>query len=384
MSGKTVLVLGAGVGGVVAAHRLRASLPNTDRVVLVDRERQHVFQLSLLWVAVGQRDAGEIQRPLGRLERKGVELVQAEIEEIDPERRTVRAGGRELTADAIIVSLGAELAPEMIPGLSQSGHNLYSLAGAQAIRDALGRLPAGQVVVLTAGPTYKCPAAPYEAAMLIESYLRTRGVRAQVEVDLYAAEPGPMGVAGPAVSAGVRQIVESKGIRYHPEHQVTKVEPDARKLTFANGAEARYDLLVYVPPHRAPAVIRQSALVGESGWVAVDRSTFVTRFSGVFAIGDVTTVPLKMGKPLPKAGVFAHRQAEVVAANIVRSWTGSGKPRAFDGHGECFLETGDGRAGFGAGNFYAEPTPQVALKMPSRWWHWGKVLFEWRWLREWF
>jgi sulfide:quinone oxidoreductase len=384
MSGKTVLILGGGVGGVVAAHRLRASLSNTDRVVLVERERQHVFQPSLLWLAVGQRDASEIQRPLGRLKRKGIEVVQAEIEGIDPERRTIRAGGRELSGDAIIVSLGAELAPEIIPGLSEGGYNLYSLNGAQAIRDALGRLHAGRVLVLTAAPAYKCPAAPYEAAMLIESYLRKRGVRAQVEIDLYAAEPGPMGVAGPAVSAGVRQIVESKGIRYHPEHQVTKVEPDARKLGFANGAEATYDLLVYVPPHRAPAVIRQSALVGESGWVAVDRGTFETRFSGVFAIGDATIVPLKMGKPLPKAGVFAHRQAQVVAGNLVRSWTGRGKPRAFDGQGECFLETGDGRAGFGAGNFYAEPTPQVALKQPGRRWHWAKILFEWRWLRQWF
>jgi sulfide:quinone oxidoreductase len=384
VSGKTVLILGGGVGGVVAARRLRAGLPATDRVVLVDRGRQHVFQPSLLWLAVGERDANEIQRPLARLERKGIEVLQAEIEGIDPERRTIRAGGRELSGDALIVSLGAELAPEIISGLTQGGHNLYSLEGAQAIRDVLRRLQAGRVVVLTAAPAYKCPAAPYEAAMLIESYLRKRGVRAQVEVDLYAAEPGPMGVAGPAVSAGVRQVVESKGIRYHPEHQVITVEPDAQKLAFANGAEATYDLLVYVPPHRAPAVIRQSALIGESGWVAVDRATFVTRFPGVFAIGDATTVPLAMGKPLPKAGVFAHRQAEVVAGNLIRNWTGSGKPSAFDGHGECFLETGDGRAGFGAGNFYAEPTPQVALKAPARWWHWGKVLFERRWLRQWF
>jgi sulfide:quinone oxidoreductase len=384
MSGRNVLVLGGGVGGVVAAHRLRASLPDADRVVLVTRERQHLFQPSLLWLAVGQRDADEIQRPIARLERKGIEVIQAEIEAIDPERRTIRASGRELSGDALVVALGAELAPEIIPGLSQGGYDLYTLDGAQGVRHALGRLRAGHVVVLTAAPAYKCPAAPYEAAMLIESYLRKRGVRAQVEVDLYAAEPGPMGVAGPAVSAGVRRIVEGAGIHYHPEHQVTRVEPDARKLAFANGVEARYDLLVYVPPHRAPTAIRQSALVAESGWVAVDRRTFATRFPGVFAIGDVTTVPLAIGKPLPKAGVFAHREAEVVAANIVHDWTGSGRARAFDGRGECFLETGDGRAGFGAGNFYAEPVPQVRLKMPSRWWHWGKVLFEWRWLRQWF
>jgi sulfide:quinone oxidoreductase len=162
------------------------------------------------------------------------------------------------------------------------------------------------------------------------------------------------------------------------------VEPGAKTLAFANGTIAAYDLLIYIPPHRAPAVVRRSGLAPEGGWIGVDRATFETTVPRVYAIGDVTTVPLAMGKPLPKAGVFAHRQAEVVAANLAAQWTGSGVRRAFDGHGECFLETGDGRAGFGAGNFYAEPLPQVTLKGPNRFWHWGKVAFEWKWLRGWF
>ena len=169
------------------------------------------------------------------------------------------------------------------------------------------------------------------------------------ELDFYAAEPGPMGVAGPAVSAAVRQMVESHGISYHPEHQLVRVDPGARTLAFANGTTAGYDLLIYVPPHRAPAVVRRSGLAPEGGWIGVDRGTFETTMPGVYAIGDVTTVPLAMGKPLPKAGVFAHRQAEVVAANIAALWNGSEARRKFDGHGECFVETGDGRAGFRRG-----------------------------------
>jgi len=384
MGGRTVLVLGGGVGGVVAAYRLRARLPREDRVVLIDREAQHLFQPSLLWVATGTRTTDRIQRPLARLARKGIEVIRAEVEAIDPARRTVQAGGRELAGVALIVALGAELAPESIPGLAEGGCNLYSIRGAEAVHADLVQRRSGRVVVLTAAPAYKCPAAPYEAAMLIDGYLRARGARASVELDLYAAEPGPMGVAGPEVSAGVRQIVEAKGIRYHPEHQLTTVDPVARTLSFANGATTTYDLLVYVPPHRAPAVVRAAGLTGETGWVGVDRRTLATAHPGVYAVGDVTTIPLLMGKPLPKAGVFAHRQAEVVAENLATAWTGRGSPRAFDGHGECFLETGQGRAGFGAGNFYGEPVPQVVLRAPSRWWHWGKVLFEWRWLRQWF
>ncbi len=384
MPGKTVLILGGGVGGLVAAHRLRPALPRDHRVILIERERHHLFQPSLLWVAVGERRPEQIQRPLDRLTRKGIELVNATVETFDPPRRVVTAGGREYTGDAVIVALGAELAPEIIPGLTDGGHNLYTLDGATAIRDALRTFRGGRVAILTAAPAYKCPAAPYEAAMLVEAWLRRHGQKKSTELDFYAAEPGPMGVAGPAVSAAVRQMVESHGIRYHPEHQLVSVDPTDRGLAFANGTTAGYDLLIYIPPHRAPGVVRRSGLAPEGGWIGVNRDTFETAVPGVYAIGDVTTVPLTMGKPLPKAGVFAHRQAEVVAANITALWTGSGVRRTFDGHGECFLETGDGRAGFGAGNFYAEPVPQIALKGPSRTWHWGKVAFEWKWLRGWF
>jgi sulfide:quinone oxidoreductase len=258
-----------------------------------------------------------------------------------------------------------------------------TLGGASAFRDELAALTSGRIAVLTASAAYKCPAAPYEAAMLIESALRRRGVRGRVEIDLYAAEPGPMVVTGPQLSAAVRGIVESKAIAYHPEHQVTKVDAAARRLTFANGATADFDLLLYVPPHRASAVVRDAGLLAESGWVAADRHTFETRVAGVYAIGDVTGIPLAMGKPLPKAGVFAHAEAEVVAHNIASAWMGRGARRTFSGDGQCFLETGDGRAGLGAGNFYAEPTPQVKLYAPARRWHWGKVIFERRWLKQW-
>jgi sulfide:quinone oxidoreductase len=380
---KTVLVLGGGTGGLVAANRLRRLLPRSDRVVLIDREGQHLFQPSLLWLAVGTRAPERIQRPLARLERKGIEVIRGDIEQLDPGNRAVRVGGREITADAVIVSLGADLAPETIPGLASAGHNLYTLQGAGAVRDAIARFDGGRIAMLTAAPAYKCPAAPYEAAMLIEHALRRRGVRQRCELDLFAAEPGPMGVAGPAVSAAVRQIVEEKRIGYHPEHQIATVDPVARRLAFANGASAEFDLLIYVPPHRVPAVVRQAGLAPEGGWISVDRGTFATRFPDVFAIGDVTSVPLAMGKPLPKAGVFAHAQAEVVSANLAAQWSGRGARKVFDGHGQCFLETGDGRAGLGAGNFYAEPLPLVRLRGPSRWWHWSKVLLERRWLSHW-
>jgi sulfide:quinone oxidoreductase len=220
--------------------------------------------------------------------------------------------------------------------------------------------------------------------MLLEADCRSRKVRDAVQIDLYAAESGPMGVAGPEVSAAVREMVESKKIGYHPEHEVVSVDPKAKRLSFANGSQASFDLLAYVPPHTAPKVVRDAGLVGESGWASVDRHTMETQFPNVFALGDVTSIPLKLGKPLPKAGVFAHREAEVVAANIARAITDKGKPASFDGHGECFIEAGNGRAGFGSGDFYAEPVPRVKLHEVGRRWHAAKVLFEKTWLTKWF
>ena len=380
----TALVLGGGVGGLVAAHRLRKSLPPRCRVVLVEREACHVFAPSLLWVMTGHRSAAAVSRPLAGLERKGIEVVRGEIEAIDPVGRSARVDGVTLTAEFLVLALGADFAPEVVPGLSDGGATFCTLAGAEAVRDDLARFRGGRLVFLTAAPAYKCPAAPYEAAMLVEHDLRRRGLRGSTEIALYAAEPGPMGVAGSEVSAGVREMIATRGIAYYPEHQVTEVDAPARRLRFSNDEESTYDLLIHVPPMRPPAVVGEGGLAAENGWIVVDRHTLATRFERVFAVGDVTSIPLALGKPLPKAGVFAHAQAEVVARNIAREVTGRGTTARFDGHGECFVETGGGRAGYGSGDFYAEPVPRVTLRGPARHWHLGKVLFEKSWLWRWF
>lgn len=377
---KTILILGGGVGGIATARALRKRLPAAHRIVLVDRERDHVFAPSLLWLMVGRRTPDAITRPLARLARRGIDVRIGNVEHIDPERRFVTVAGQTLPADYLVIALGAELSPESIPGLAQAGHNFYTRDGAESLRAALERLRSGRIVVLTAAPAYKCPAAPYEGAMLIDDWCRTHSVRDRVQIEVYAAEPVPMGVAGPHVSSAVTQLLAAKDIPYHPAHQVTTVDADRKQLTFANGARADFDLLAYVPPHRAPAVIRDSGLTAESGWMSVDRHTLQTRWPNVYAIGDVISIPLALGKPLPKAGVFAHREADVVAENLARAIAGQAQTASFDGHGECFIETGGGKAGFGGGDFYAEPKPAVTLRQPSWRWHLGKVWVEKSWL----
>ncbi|HET7039608.1 MAG TPA: FAD/NAD(P)-binding oxidoreductase [Gemmatimonadales bacterium] len=381
MRGQTVLILGGGVGGVVAANALRRRLDRHHRVVVVDREPGFALAASFLWVMNGTRRPEQITRPLAGLRRKGIEVVQGEVERVEPAARRATVGGRSLEADHVIVALGAEFTPAAIPGLTRWGHTFCTLDGAVRLRDALAAIRWGRIVVLTAGPAYKCPAAPYEAAMLIDALLRRRGVRHAVEIEVHSAEPGPMGVAGPEASAAVRAMVEGKGIGYRPAHQIAHADDGV--VTFADGTTAACDLLVYVPPIGPPPALRDSGLVDASGWVRVDRHTLATAVPGVYAVGDVALIPLSMGKPLPRAGVFAHGQADAVARNIAATVKGRLPAARFDGRGACFVETGDGRAGFGSGNFYAEPTPRVRMRPPRRLWHVGKVMFEKQVMRGW-
>jgi len=386
--GKTIVILGGGIGGIVASSRLRKRLPKEHRIVVVERSSRYIFAPSFLWLMTGLRTAGQISRPLNELGKKGIEIITGDIQRIAPENRTVyineKGNVKEIRGDYLIIAMGAELAPHKVPGLSDAGYSFYTLPGAEALREARLNVRKGRIVILVSGVPFKCPAAPYEAAMLIEYDCRKRKIRQDIQIDLYTPEPGPMGVAGPEISRQVRQMVEARNINFHPEYTVSRVDSSARHIIFTNGATADFDLLIYVPPHIAPQPVQDAGLTNESSWIPVNRQTLETRFAGVYALGDVTGIMLSMGKPLPKAGVFAHGEAEVVANNIAYAITGKGKPTVFDGQGECFIETGDGKAGFGSGNFYSEPAPLVKMRGPNRTLHLGKIAFEKYWLFEWF
>jgi len=381
---KTVLVLGGGIGGVVTATRLRKHLPSGHRVVLIEREAEYVFQLSFPWVMAGLRRSEAIRRPRTKLSGLGVEVVRGEIERIDPQGRTVTVDGRELDGDYLVIAMGAELAPQTVPGLAEAGDTFYTLEGAQRLNASRHDFRGGHILVLVASVPFKCPAAPLEAAFLLEHDCRKRGIRDQTQISIYSPEPAPMPSAGPENSKRLRAMLEGRGIAYHAEHAVERVDAVGKRVHFANDEAAAFDWLVYVPPHRAPQVVHDAGLVGESGWVPVDKHSLATRFENVYAIGDVTGIKLSSGKPLPKAGVMAHGQAEVVADNLVHAITGKGEARRFDGHGACFIETGGGKAGFGSGDFYAEPAPVMNLRPPGYLMHLGKVAYEKYWLFKWF
>ncbi len=377
---QTVVILGGGIGGQVAATRLKQKLGARGRVVLVERSAAFTFAPSLLWLMVGKRSATTITRDLSTLIQRGIEVRHAAVTKIDTERREVVTDAGAIPYDHLAIALGAVHDPELLPGAAVNAHHPYDLPSAERLRDALTRFSGGRVAVAIASLPYRCPAAPYETAMLIDAYLREHGLRERSRIEMYTPEPLPLPVAGPYAGYSVAAELAARSIGFHPRSTLKAVSDGALEL---DGESVPYDLAVVIPPHRPPDVVNASGLGGPSGWIPVDRATLRTRAADVYAIGDVTAIPLENGMLLPKAGVFAHAEAEVVAENIARRIRGDLREASFDGHGTCFLEAGRGKAGMASGNFFASPTPRVSMRRPSRLWHAGKVGFEQYWLRRW-
>ncbi len=359
--GKRILILGAGFGGLAAATELRKGLGHDHRVIIVDRKRSFMMGLVKLWILEGSRRLEESQTPLDGLNAKGIEYLNDEVTRIDAASNRVQAKDHGwIKYDYLIVALGAELVPDRIAGFAGRGYNLYDAQQVPKLRDRLLELKRGRVAVAIMGMPYKCPPAPYEASMIIDGMLSKEGTRSSVEIDVYTPAPVALPVAGPQVSANVVEIISQRGIHFNPLHKLKSVSD---RLEFENGNRADYDVLVGIPSHKAPEVVRRAGLtVGD--WVAVDRSTMKTSFVNVFAIGDVTEI--KVGKvAVPKAGIFAEEQGKVAAMQIMDEIGGKPAVAAFAGQGYCFMEVGNGLAGYLEADFFNPAGPVFRLEAPS-------------------
>ena len=376
---KRVLVLGGGFGGIATARRLKEKLDENDEVILVDRRDHFMVGFRKTWALVGESTLEEGQRPLDSLKSLGIRVMHDPITRINPNGRAATMGDQIISADALVVALGAELASEAIPGFQQYAYNVYDPndipRAAQALKDFQG----GKILVGIFGAPYKCPPAPYEMALLIHDSLKARGIKASLEV--FSPQPMSLPILGQASCDLIESRLADKGIAFFPNRKATGVE--AGEVIFANERRP-FDLLLGVPPHRPPAVVRESGLVGDSGWVAVQPRTLETQFPGVYAIGDVVQVAMANGKPLPKAGVFAEAMGETVADRIAATFAGQEPEATFKGEGGCYLEVGAGQAMMVKGQFLAEPEPEVILTEASAKYFEEKQSFETKRLQAWF
>jgi sulfide:quinone oxidoreductase len=375
-----VVILGGGFGGVAAATRLRSLLPADDEIVLVDRRDYFMMGFRKTGEVVGAEPMADGRRPLEALTRVGIEVIQGEITAIDPQARGVEVDGRRVAGDALLVALGARTVPDAVPGLREHGIDIYDPDEVPRAAAALRDLAGGSVVIGIFGAPYRCAPAPYELALLAAEAAGKRNATMQFTV--FTPQPMSVPVLGQVGCGGIEDRLSGAGIDFRPATKATRVESGA--VVVDGGADIPFDLLLAVPPHRIPKVVEDAGLAGPSGWVRADARTLETAFPDVYAVGDITGIPMANGQPLPKAGVLAAAQGEVVAERIAAR-LGGGEPTAtFDGEGYCFLEIGGGQAMLVRGNFLTEPAPAVELTAPSEEFLVEKQTFERERLDAWF
>jgi sulfide:quinone oxidoreductase len=349
--------------------------------VLVDHKPEFAMGLRKLWELVGHGTIAEGSRSRALLERHGVEFVETEIRAIDPAGRSAETAAGRLEGDQLVIALGAVARPDLVPGLAEHGHDVWSFTGVAGAAAALRAFDGGRIVVLIAGAPYPCPPGPYECAIHVHEYLVSRGLRDRAELEVATLQPMLMPNAGREGSEWMGGQLDQRDIAFRLGAKTERVEPGRVVL---EGGELPYDLLIAVPPHRPPAVVTDSGLVGDHGWIAVDAGTLATAHEGVYAVGDVTLIPLPNGLPFPKGGVMAELQGIRVGAAIAAELSGEEPPPLFDGSGFCPIELGQGSAAIVRGRWYAEPDPVVTISGPSPEHAAEKAAFEAGHLERWF
>jgi sulfide:quinone oxidoreductase len=372
----SVVIVGAGFGGLELATLLSAEFGQDADVVLIDQADGFVFGFSKLDVMFGRATPDDVFHPYRDVVHPGVRFVQSTVRSLDPVARRVTTDSDTFDADILVVALGADVDPAATPGLVEGGNEFYSVAGAIATQDVLERFEGGRVVVGVTSTPFKCPPAPSETALLMDDFLRERGLRDSSEISLVM----PMGLPippAPQASEAILAAFAERGIGWHPDQQVRALDPDRKVVLLSGDDELPYDLFLGIPVHRAPAVVVESGMT-EDGWIPVNPLTLETRFPDVYAVGDVTSVGT------PKAGVFAEGQATIAAAQISARIRGAATDSTYGGRGICYMEFGRGMVAKIDVTFLSGKAPAGTLEGPSAGLVTDKAAFGSERLQRWF
>jgi sulfide:quinone oxidoreductase len=357
VSGKRILVLGAGFGGLELSTVLSEALGDSVEVTVIDRGDAFVFGFSKLDLMFRGATRESVRLPYSEVAKPGVRLLRETVTAIDPEAKRVTTDAGVHEADFLVVALGAEYDLDATPGLAAVGTEFYSVAGAERLAAIIPTFSAGHAVIGVCGAPFKCPPAPSECALMLDDELRERGVRDACQISFVIPLGSPV-PPSPAASAALEAEFEQRGIELITGRRIASLDPERRLAVLDDGTELAFDLFLGVPKHRAPDVVLRSSLA-EDGYIPVDPATLATRFDGVYAVGDVATAGV------PKAGVFAEGAARVVGQALIAELGAGDPPGPHLGQGTCYIEFGQGRIGSVDIDFLSGPERTGTFNPPS-------------------
>ncbi|MCE7984203.1 MAG: NAD(P)/FAD-dependent oxidoreductase [Caldilinea sp. CFX5] len=383
---KRLLVLGAGTAGTMVVNRLHRLLDSGEwQITVVDQDATHYYQPGFLFIPFGLYQKQDVIKPKKAFIPYGVELIQQAIEVIDADQNRVQlADGRTLSYDFLVIATGAQTRPDQTPGLQdgewyKSIYDFYTIDGSLALARQLATWQGGRLVVNVVENPIKCPVAPLEFLMLADWYFHEKGMRDRVE--LIYATPLSGAFTKPLAAKKLGYLLEEKGIKVVPDFMIERVEPTDKKIVAYDETEVAYDLLVSIPLNMGNEAIARSGLGDELNFIPVDKHTFVSpKHPNIFVLGDAAAVPTS------KAGSVAHFAVDCFAENFVRYVQGQEMAVAFDGHANCFIESGFGKGLLIDFNYETEPLPgryplpgvgPFTLLEESEANHWGKLMFRW-------
>lgn len=383
---KRIVILGAGTGGTMMAQHLNKEVDKkTWSISIVDERKDHYYQPGFLFLPFDQYKPEDIVKPIKDFIPKGVDFINVGIEKILPEEhQVVLANGNTLIYDILIIATGSEIAPEETEGMKgpeweKSIFTFYTFDGAKALRDKLKNWEGGKLVVHITEMPIKCPVAPLEFAFLADSFFKDKGMRDKVDITYVTPLSGAF--TKPKATATLEYLLKEKNITIESDFAIESVDNELKTIHDYGGKTVPFDILVTVPTNKGSEMIEISGMGDELNFIPTDKATLQSKkYPDVFVIGDATNVPTS------KAGSVVHFEAEILTENILSYINGQKMEEEFDGHANCFIETGGGKALLIDFNYDHEPVTgtfpiagvgPLRLLKESRFNHWGKLAFKW-------